>query len=131
MPDYSIRPARPKDEVPIRKLVALYPDKLIQDDHPQTDKFLVAEASDGSLLGCCALDVYSKRLAEIRSLAVHADSLRSGVGAALVAACKKRARDLGVRQLLAVTSAVEFFERTGFSTFRQERTALFYDVAGE
>ena len=131
MHDYSIRPARPKDELLIRRLVAQYPDKLIQDDHPETDKFLVAEAQDGSLVGCCALDVYSKRLAEIRSLAVRGDSLRSGVGAALVEACKQRARDIGVRQLLAVSSAVDFFERSGFSTFRQERIALFYDVAGE
>lgn len=131
MSRYRIRPATPEDEPAIRALVAIYPDKLIQDDHPETAKFLVAEADDGGLIGCCALDVYSKRLAEVRSLAVSGESLRSGVGAALVEACKQRARELGIRQLLAVTSAVGFFEKSGFSTFRQERIALFYDVAGE
>lgn len=127
----TIRPATPADEPAIRDLVGLYPDKLIQDDHPLTEKFFVAEAEDGRLLGCCALDVYSKRLAEIRSLAVRTDELRSGVGSALVEACKARAREQGVRQLLAVTSTAGFFEKSGFSTFRQERIALFYDVAGE
>lgn len=131
MLDFTIRPALADDEEAIRALVAIYPDKLLQDEHPATEKFFVAEDSTGALIGCCALDVYSRRLAEVRSLAVTSARLQSGVGRALVEACKQRAREQGVKQLLAVSSAVAFFEKAGFSTFRQERIALFYDVAGE
>lgn len=111
----------------ITRLIALFPDKLVQDERPETNRFFVAEF-EGRVVACCALDVYSKRLAEIRSLAVSPDHSRLGVGRLLVEACQRKARELGVRQLLAVSSAVEFFEKSGFSTFRQERTALFFDI---
>ncbi len=127
--ELSIRAAQPKDEPAIRRLVALYPNKLVQEEHPATELFFVAE-SDGVIVGCCALDIYSKRLAEVRSLAVRPEDVHGGVGAGLVEACKQRAREQGVRQLLAVSSAAGFFEKVGFSTFKQERIALFYDVEG-
>lgn len=123
----SIRPAVAEDEPAIARLIALYPDRLVQEEHPEVDRFFVAEAED-RVVACCALDVYSKRLAEIRSLAVDPEYSRYGLGRRLVEACQERARELGVRQLLAVSSAVDFFEKAGFSTFRQERTALFFDV---
>lgn len=126
----SIRPAAPADEPAIARLIALYPDRLVQEEHPEVERFFVAEAGD-RLVACCALDVYSKRLAEIRSLAVDPEFARYGLGRKLVEACQQRARELGVRQLLAVSSAVEFFEKAGFSTFREERTALFFDVRQE
>ena len=123
----SIRPARPEDDAEITRLVGLYPDKLLQEDRPELERFFIAEL-DGRAVGCCALDVYSRRLAEIRSLAVEPEMGRLGVGRRLVKACRDRARELGVRQLLAVSSAVEFFEKSGFSTFRQEKTALFLNL---
>jgi len=126
-PAVSIRPAVAEDDAVITRLIALFPDKLVQDERPETDRFFVAEF-EGRVVACCALDVYSKRLAEIRSLAVDPDHSRLGVGRLLVQACQRKARELGVRQLLAVSSAVEFFEKAGFSTFRQERTALFFDI---
>lgn len=126
----SIRPAVAQDEPAIARLIALYPDRLVQEEHPEVDRFFVAEAGD-QVVACCALDVYSKRLAEIRSLAVDPEFARDGLGRKLVEACQERARELGVRQLLAVSSAVDFFEKAGFSTFRQERTALFFDVGSD
>ena len=114
----------------IRRLIALYPDLLMQRELPRIPSFFVAELA-GRLIGCCALQVYSRRLAELRSLAVAPEHLRQGVGARLVEACQGRARERGVSQVMAVTSTAPFFEQAGFSTFKKERIALFYDVPAE
>ena len=76
--------------------------------------FLVAE-DDGSFLGCCALAVLTRDLAEVRSLAVRPDAGRRGVGKALVDACIDQARRLGLRRVFALTLVPEFFERCGFT----------------
>lgn len=111
----------------IRKLIGGYKSLLMQSDLPRIPSFFVAEL-DGRIVGCCALQVYSRRLAEIRSLAVHPDLTRSGIGSQLVDACKARAKERGVKQVMAVTSSADFFEKLDFSTFKRERIALFHDV---
>jgi amino-acid N-acetyltransferase len=89
--------------------------------------FFVAYVS-GKLIGCCALQVYSKRLAEVRSLAVHPDFQDCGVASKLVECCMRRARERGIRELFAVTSQTSFFGRLGFATFRREKTAMFLEL---
>jgi len=123
----TIRPARPGEMSAIRKLIGGYKSLLMQSDLPRIPSFFVAEL-DGRIVGCCALQVYSRRLAEIRSLAVHPDLTRSGIGSQLVDACKARAKERGVKQVMAVTSSADFFEKLDFSTFKRERIALFHDV---
>ncbi len=68
----SFRPAKAGEMPSIRALLKLYPDQLAQKNLPGISSFLVATAG-GKIVGCCALQVYSKRLAEVRSLAVHPD----------------------------------------------------------
>jgi N-acetylglutamate synthase-like GNAT family acetyltransferase len=109
----------------IRALVRLFPQQLVQGNLPRVPSFLVAEIS-GKLVGCCALQVYSKRLAEVRTLAVHPDYQDGGVASKLVEGCKQRALERGVRELFAVTSQTSFFERLGFATFHREKTAMFF-----
>ena len=123
----TIRPARPGEMPVIRRLIGGYKSLLMQTDLPRIPSFFVAEI-DGRLVGCCALQIYSQRLAEIRSLAVHPDWTHHGVGTRLVEACKQRAKERGVKQVMAVTSSPGFFEQLDFSTFKRERTALFHDV---
>lgn len=126
-PSIEIRPARHGELPAIRELVRLYPDKLMHDDLPGLRSFFVALAR-GRIIGCCALQVYSRRLGEVRSLAVHPDFTAQGIGRRLVERCQQRARARRVKQILTVTSAAGFFERVGFSTFLREKNALFYDV---
>jgi amino-acid N-acetyltransferase len=126
----TIRPAAPGEMPAIRRLIGGYRSLLMQTDLPRIPSFFVAEV-DGRIVGCCALQIYSRRLAEVRSLAVDADVTRSGIGTQLVEACKKRAKERGVKQVMAVTSSPGFFEKLDFSTFRRERIALFYDVSDE
>jgi amino-acid N-acetyltransferase len=111
----------------IRALLRLYPEQLAQQNLPRISSFFVATAGD-RIIGCCALQIYSKRLAEVRSLAVDSTFQRRGVASRLVALCKQRARSRGVKELFAVTSQTGFFERAGFATFRRERTAMFFDL---
>ena len=124
----EIRPARNEDMAAIRGLIRLFPGHLVQRNLPRPPSFFVA-AVGGRLVGCCALQVYSKRLAEVRSLAVHPDFQDRGLASHLVERCTQRARERGVRELFAVTSQTSFFARLGFATFRREKTAMFLELA--
>ena len=89
--------------------------------------FVVAEL-DGMVVGCAALEIYSSRLAEVRSLAVT-DALQGmGLGRRLVEACVKIARERQVMEVMAITSNDAFFRAVGFDfTLANERKALFID----
>lgn len=119
----KIRKANGLDGKAIRELIRLYPGKLIQEHLPRTGEFFIA-VEGKQIIGCCALAVYSKRLAEIRSLAVHPDFQGKGIGGALVAACMKEAQRRKVYEVLSVTGAKELFEKHGFNTFNQEKYAM-------
>ena len=88
------------------------------------DGFVADDA--GRIVGFAALEVYSKKLAELRSLAV-ADGYRGqGLGKRLVAACVERAREKNVLEVMAITSSDEFFQSCGFDfTLPGEKKALF------
>jgi N-acetylglutamate synthase-like GNAT family acetyltransferase len=78
------------------------------------------------IAGFAALEVYSPKLAEIRSLAVDPNHQGHGVGKALVEACIHRAKALDVFEVMAVTSAEGFFQKCGFDfTLPGEKKALF------
>src|SRR4249919_2680093 len=111
----------------IRSLIRLFPQQLAQQNLPRVTSFFVASSGD-HLVGCCALQIYSKRLAEVRSLAVHPDFQDRGLASDLVERCTQRARERGVRELFAVTSQTSFFARLGFATFRREKTAMFLEL---
>lgn len=123
----TVRPAIAADMSHIRGLIREYPKRLVQKDLPRTPSFFVAEL-EGRVVGCCALQIYSRRLGEVRSLAIRPEFRGMGIGRKLVSACQTRARDRRVKQLLAVTSEVMFFECCGFKTFFGERIALFFDI---
>lgn len=118
----NIRPARSLDEPAIRALLARFPETVMQEHLPRPEEFFVAE--ENGIIACCALEVYSKRIAEIRSLAVLPEYRGRGIATQLVEACMDAARTQGIYELLAITSAVEFFEKRGFGTFNNEKYAL-------
>ncbi len=118
-----IRSARVSDARAIRKLIRLYPDRLVQDYIPATKFFFVAEVGK-HIVGCCALEIYSKKIAEIRSLSVHSDFQGQGIATALVSACVERANKKKIKEVLAITGAVKLFEKSGFSTLQHEKYAM-------
>lgn len=119
----TIRKATEADFPAIKEIVALFPDKLMQIHLPKPEEFFIAEES-GTLLGCCALEVYSERLAEIRSLVVRTEHQGKGIATALVTECLEEAKRRGVYEVLAISGANTLFEKQGFSTFNNEKYAL-------
>ena len=92
-----IRPAKIADVSGIRKLVStyakekrLYP-RSVTEIRSFIRGFFVAE-NEGIIVGCVALEVYSKKIAEVRSLAVDHHWSGQDIGSRLVCACIKRAR---------------------------------------
>ncbi len=81
---------------------------------------------DGEIVGFAALEVYSRKLSEIRSLAVAQRLQGTGIGRELVRMCVDRAKELNVLEVMAITSSEEFFRNCGFDfTLPGEKKALF------
>lgn len=87
--------------------------------------FFVADQA-GVIVGCATLEIYSRKLAEIRSLAVSPTVQGSGVGKGLVEACVEMAQQEGVFEVMAISSAESFFRKCGFDfTLPNLRKAFF------
>lgn len=91
------------------------------------DYFVVRDGD--SLVACVALHVSWADLAEVKSLAVTADSQQRGIGSALVKTCIDEARDLGISTVFCLTYKPAFFERCGFTLI--DKSALPRKVWGE
>jgi amino-acid N-acetyltransferase len=71
-------------------------------------------------IGVGALHIYSPFLAEIRSLAIKKEFQNRGFGKALVDSLIKEAKDLKLKEILALTYQKEFFEKLGFIEIPKE-----------
>ena len=86
----------------------------------------VAEDEAGELAGFATLEIYSHKLAEIRSLTVRADARGRGIGQGLVEACVGLARSREIYEVMAITAAEELFARVGFdAALPGQKKALF------
>ncbi|MHC4290030.1 MAG: N-acetyltransferase [Planctomycetota bacterium] len=81
--------------------------------------YKVAEV-DGQVIGCCALKVLWKDLAEIKSLAVEESQFGKGIGRALVDGCIDKARQLGLHKVFTLTLEADFFIKLGFVLVQKE-----------
>ena len=127
----EVRPAPRDDVVAIDQFIQPFIQHgwLLPRTHDElrelTENGFVAIA-DGRIVGFVALEIYSIKLAEIRSLAVDPTYQGHGVGRALVEACLNRARERRIFEVMAITSEDEFFQRCGFNfTLPNEKKALF------
>jgi amino-acid N-acetyltransferase len=82
--------------------------------------WLVGELN-GEIVACGSLRPYTPVLAEVRSLAVHDDVKGQGLGSALLQALIAEARRRYIPTLFALTRAVSFFKRAGFTITEKER----------
>ncbi|MBW3540531.1 MAG: GNAT family N-acetyltransferase [Planctomycetes bacterium] len=127
----TIRPARLEDVPALDRFIepfvatgVLLPRTIAEMDELVRHGFIAER--DGTIVGFGALEIYSSKLGEIRSLAVAPELQGQGVGSRLVAACVERARERDVLEVMAITSTDEFFRACGFDfTLPGERKALF------
>ena len=69
---------------------------------------------DEKVVGCAALEIYNRKLAQIRSLVVLSGFQNKGIGGKLIQKCIQKARGAGIYEILAVTDKQKLFERVGF-----------------
>lgn len=87
---------------------------------------------DGRVVGFATVEIYSRKLAELRSLCVASELQGRGVGKRLVAACLALARQRHVFEVMVITSEEEFFQACGFDfTLPGEKKALFLQTRDE
>jgi N-acetylglutamate synthase-like GNAT family acetyltransferase len=129
------RLARPEDVAAISRLISqfvaagLLLPRSPEEVRAHLDRFIVltelvpaldappgAAPKEERLLGCVALEPYSRDLAEVRSLAVRPDEQGRGLGGRLLEAAIRTARRRKIARIFAVTHAPSLFERHGFVT---------------
>lgn len=82
--------------------------------------WLIAEV-DGVVVGCGSLLLMGPQLVEVRSLAVLPSYQSYGIGAKIVSALVGEARRRGYTTAFALTRAVNFFLKLGFTITSKER----------
>ena len=117
--DFKIRDAKLTDLRAISKLVNYWADK--EENLPRPEQELIQSIRDfavvevnGKVAACSALYIYSTGLAEIRSLGVDNNHQGRGYGKKLVEFLLKRAEDLALVKVLALTRKPAFFAKLGF-----------------
>lgn len=125
----SIRKATSADIPGIKSLIAANPKTILPRSNEEMtsliEGFWVAE-HDGQVVGCCCLEVYSPKIAEIRTVIVHESARGMGFGAQLVKAAADEAERQNIREVMVVTSSPEYFTKLGFGECLHEKWALFY-----
>lgn len=126
-----IRPSRLEDVEELNRFIAPFvaQGKLL----PRTMDELAELIETGfvavrgeTIVGFAALEIYSEKFSELRSLAVDPASQGQGIGRRLVQACLDLAKRRNVFEVMAITSTDEFFRRCGFDfTLPGEKKALF------
>lgn len=131
--DVEVRKATPEDIPGIQALIRANQDKLLTRTDDEIRELLplwwVIE-DEGEIVGTCCLEVYSPKIAEIRTLAVRSGSRGRGYGAALVHTATDEAQRRRIPQVLVVTSTPEFFEALNFGPALNEKYALFWKGSG-
>jgi len=88
--------------------------------------------ADGKVVGFATLEIYSKKLAELRSLCVDSSYQGMGIGKRLTKACLDLARERHIFEVMVITSADQFFLTCGFDfTLPGEKKALFLQMREE
>lgn len=131
LPEISYRSAHHEDVealeqflepfVVARKLLRRSPEEIAL----LTKHGFVAEVH-GGIVGFSAIEIYSRKLAEIQSLAVSDRFQGRGIGKTLVLMCLQRARELDVMEVLAISSSEDFLRGCGFDySLPDQKKALF------
>jgi N-acetylglutamate synthase-like GNAT family acetyltransferase len=136
MPDVApeqilIRPAEPRDVNDLDEFIKPFVEQKVLiprtfDEMTELVRHGFIAEYQTQIVGFAALEIYSSKLGEIRSLAVSQRFQGLGIGRRLVAACIERAHERNVLEVMAITSSEHFFKSCGFDfTLPGEKKALF------
>lgn len=122
-----LRKARTADVLAMQRIINAFADKgamlhrSLSELYENIRDFYVVDEG-GTVVGCAALHVNWKDLAELKSLAVLETCQGRGYGRALIERCVAEADELGLRRVYALTYVPELFEKLGFR--RVDRSVL-------
>lgn len=130
-PTISIRPGRTSDAATIHTLIRPFVEsnlllrRSVAEIEALTKNSVVAE-TNMQLVGFAAVEIYSKKLAEIQCLAVQKEFQDTGVGKQLVQACVELAAEHNILELMAISSSAKFLKACGFDySLPGQKRALF------
>ncbi|MFW9992473.1 MAG: GNAT family N-acetyltransferase [Candidatus Odinarchaeota archaeon] len=119
--EISIEKTRESDMEQILELLKLV-NLTVEGISKHLDHFYVVKTS-GKVVGCIGLEVYEK-IGLLRSLAVHPDYQKAGLGTKLTEKLLVHAKDVGIQDLYLLTStAKKFFKRFGFKVITKDNLA--------
>ena len=114
-----LRKARVEDVPRIRQLINVYAQQQIMlpraigELYEHIRDFHVIE-KDGMIIACGAMHVTWEDYGEVLSLAVSSDEVHKGYGSQLLEACIQEALELGLKHIVTLTYAEDFFRQHGF-----------------
>ena len=117
-----VRRARVDDVPRLYELISYYAargdmlPKTLDQLYNRVREFYVAEV-EHEVVGCAALKITWRDLAEVISVAVHPDFQGYGLGRRVVEPLFDEARELGIPTLFTLTLQVGFFSRMGFREY--------------
>ena len=91
-----------------------------EDEMANTIRSYTVVEVDGIMAGFTALHIHSARLAEVRSLVVSKKFRGLDLGKKLVEECIIEGRKYKLEQILSLTYAQGFFEKSGFRVIEKE-----------
>lgn len=128
----EIRPATEADTESIYQLCVPFVDSgQLLKRNPEEIRMLVSNGfvairGETETVGFAAVEIYSRKLAEILCLAVSPDCQGQGVGKRLVRQCIRFANQHDVVELMAISSSDHFLKNCGFDyTLPDQKRALF------
>ena len=134
---FQIRSSQPADQDLILDLIAPFVEQQLliprtaQEVSDLLDNGFVAMDGD-ELIGFAAIEIYSRKLAEIQCLAVSLQAHGRGIGTQLIAACLQKAKEHHVLEVMAISSSGNFLEKCGFDySLPGQKRALFYNTGAQ
>lgn len=126
----DIRPARIKDVRTIYQLIldATRRGKILKrplsDIRSAIHHFWVVE-DQGKVVACCAIEIYNKKLGEIRSLVVMHGYEGKGLATKLIKHCLQVAKEKKIYEVLAITDQISLFKKLHFAEQLHGQKPLF------